>query len=92
MSIDTLFNNIHHLFNSNIWICSKTSNKLCYNNASVPLDEYAIEVNNINNIIVSIPMDTITFKTSFNNITENNNVFNYIKMHIELYNAQRYSN
>jgi hypothetical protein len=88
MSIDTLFNNIHHLFNNDKWICSKTHNKLSYNNATIPLDEYAFEINNFNELNVSIPIDHATYKTSFcrrSNDTTDNNIINYIKMHVDIY-------
>jgi hypothetical protein len=89
-TLDTFLNNINYLF-TNQWQCLKTSHKLRYVNSLAPLDEYVIDVTNESTINVSIPINDVTYKTTFRDIYTNdimmNNAINYIKMHVRNYKA-----
>jgi hypothetical protein len=97
--VDTIYNNINYLFtdtnavdtnavsnnavDTNKWTCSKMSDQLRYTNSFVPLDEYVIATNDTI-VNVTIPLDSIAYKTTFYNL---NDAINYVKMHLEYYKA-----
>jgi hypothetical protein len=80
---DTLYNNIKYLFNADDWKCLKTPDQLRYTNSLVPLDEYVIDTD-INKINVSIPLNSISYKTTFVNF---NDAINYLKLHRDYYDS-----
>jgi hypothetical protein len=69
--------------NTNKWTCSKMSDQLRYTNSFMPLDEFVI-VTNDTDINVTIPLDSVSYKTTFYNL---NDAINYVKMHLECYKA-----
>jgi hypothetical protein len=68
---------------TNKWTCSKMSDQLRYTNSFMPLDEFVINTNDTD-INVTIPLDSVSYKTTFYNL---NDAINYVKMHLECYNA-----
>jgi hypothetical protein len=84
--IDTIHNNINYLFDHNKnWRCVKTPTTLRYVNRVAPLDEFIIESeSNTSNVDVSIPLNDAIYKTKF--IYDDNDIINYIKMHVNNYN------
>ena len=89
--LDTIYNNINYLFAKsnnvkcigNKWTCSKMSDQLRYTNSFMPLDEFVINTNDTT-INVTIPLDSVSYKTTFYNL---NDAINYVKMHVECYKA-----
>lgn len=84
--MNTIINNIHYLFNSSKWNCTKTDNKVVFRNKESPLDEISVEIpqptDYYNSINVSVPVKTVNYRQRFMNI---NDAINYVKMHVELY-------
>ena len=85
-AIETLFNHIQNVFNNNgNWNKSQTSSKkVCFNNLSIPYDEYVIESPSSYEISVSIPLNQVAYKKTFS-ITNANAIIDYVKMHLTYY-------
>ena len=86
MHIDTVFNNLHYLFDAANWKCTKTSHKVVYSNKQAPLDEISVDIPQptayYNTINVSIPVKTVNYLKTFTSLNE---AINYVKMHTEIY-------
>jgi hypothetical protein len=69
--VDTIYNNINHLFNTNEWICLKTPTKLNYIHKIASLDEYNVYVSEAN---VSEATNVSEANVSEANVSEATNV------------------
>ena len=84
--LNTLFNHIQYLFNNDKWSSFQTDNKVCFNNISVPCDEYVIEKQSADEISVSIPLNEVAYKKTFSlHANINETIRNYIQMHVTYY-------
>jgi hypothetical protein len=89
--IDLLFSHIDYIFNKN-WKSQKTTNKACFNNISIPFDEYVIERHFLGEITVSVPLNEVAYKKTFLHNDNINSIIDYLKMHVELYENRYKSN